>query len=209
MCAVRFQLGAQMYLNGVGYPYYVHKVREYSVSLEMRYAQLSAHLYGAWWYLLKKDARAGQSCLHLKLVSGKNQMSPAYECLHKEVSLVQWLRLAFSKGPNRVGVSFPSPENGNRSSIRNVVFSSTYLQFRTMDKVQKPRNSVYYVYNLLTIACWFLTICSLAENPSPFLRITVCRNSNHISTQPLVYVTLSSESPYLRWDTGNVLTPLQ
>jgi hypothetical protein len=37
---------------------------------------------------------------------------------------VQWFRLALSKGPNRVGVSLPSPEDGNRSSLRNVVFSS-------------------------------------------------------------------------------------
>jgi hypothetical protein len=27
-------------------------------------------------------------------------------------------------GPDRVGVSFPSPEDGNRSSLRYVVFSS-------------------------------------------------------------------------------------
>jgi hypothetical protein len=31
----------------------------------------------------------------------------------------------------------PSPEYGNRSRFRNVVFSS-YLEFRTMDKVHKP-----------------------------------------------------------------------
>jgi hypothetical protein len=33
--------------------------------------------------------------------------------------------------PNRVGVSLPSPEDGNRSSFRNVVFSS-YLEFRNL-----------------------------------------------------------------------------
>jgi hypothetical protein len=33
-------------------------------------------------------------------------------------------RLALYKGPNRVGVSPPSPEDGNRSSFLNVVFSS-------------------------------------------------------------------------------------
>jgi hypothetical protein len=48
--------------------------------------------------------------------------------------------LALSNGPSRVGVSFPSPEDGSRSSFRNVVFSS-YLEFRTMDKVQKPSDS--------------------------------------------------------------------
>jgi hypothetical protein len=39
--------------------------------------------------------------------------------------------------PNGVGISLPSPEDGNRSSFRNVVFSR-YLEFRTMDKVHKP-----------------------------------------------------------------------
>jgi hypothetical protein len=34
----------------------------------------------------------------------------------------QWLRLALSKGPNRVGVFPPSPEGRNRSSFQNVVF---------------------------------------------------------------------------------------
>jgi hypothetical protein len=32
----------------------------------------------------------------------------------------------FSKVPNRVDVSLPSPEDGNRSSFRNVVFSCTW-----------------------------------------------------------------------------------
>jgi hypothetical protein len=44
------------------------------------------------------------------------------------IILVQWLRLALSKGPNRVGVFFPPPllpEDGNRSSFRNVVFLQT------------------------------------------------------------------------------------
>jgi hypothetical protein len=35
---------------------------------------------------------------------------------------------ALSKEPNRVGVSLPSPEDGNRSRFRNVVFSN-YLEF--------------------------------------------------------------------------------
>jgi hypothetical protein len=48
--------------------------------------------------------------------------------------------LALSKGPKRAGVSLPSPEDGNTSSLRNVVFSS-YLEFQTMDKVHKPSDS--------------------------------------------------------------------
>jgi hypothetical protein len=34
----------------------------------------------------------------------------------------QWLRLALSKGPNRVGAVITLPQNRNRSSFRNVVF---------------------------------------------------------------------------------------
>jgi hypothetical protein len=32
-----------------------------------------------------------------------------------------WIEATLSKGPNRIGF-FPSPEDGNRSSFRNVVF---------------------------------------------------------------------------------------
>jgi hypothetical protein len=45
-----------------------------------------------------------------------------------ETGSVQWTpqcyKLALSKGFNRIGVSHPLPEDGNRSSIRNVVFFS-------------------------------------------------------------------------------------
>jgi hypothetical protein len=47
--------------------------------------------------------------------------------------LVQWLRSALSKGPNRVGVSHPSPEGENRSSFRNVVF------FKIPDDLRTPK----------------------------------------------------------------------
>jgi hypothetical protein len=53
--------------------------------------------------------------------------------------LVQRLKLVLSKVPNRVGVSLPSPEDGKRSSFRNVF--STYFEFRTMDKSHKPGDS--------------------------------------------------------------------
>jgi hypothetical protein len=49
----------------------------------------------------------------------------------------QYLRLARSKEPNRADVSDPSSEDGNRSSFRNMVFPSC-VEFRTMDKAQKP-----------------------------------------------------------------------
>jgi hypothetical protein len=56
--------------------------------------------------------------------------------------VIQWLRLDLTKGTNRVGVS-PWPENRNRSSFRNVIFSS-YLEYRTMDRVHKPSVSECY-----------------------------------------------------------------
>jgi hypothetical protein len=40
------------------------------------------------------------------------------------IVVVQRLMFAISKGLNKVGVSPLSPEDGNRSSLRNVVFSS-------------------------------------------------------------------------------------
>jgi hypothetical protein len=38
------------------------------------------------------------------------------------LDFVQWLMLALSKGPNRVGVFFLSPEDGNRSNFRNFFY---------------------------------------------------------------------------------------
>jgi hypothetical protein len=51
---------------------------------------------------------------------------------------------SLSKGPNRVGVSLPSPEDGNRSSFLNVVFLLSYLEVRAMNKVHKPSDSECY-----------------------------------------------------------------
>jgi hypothetical protein len=54
----------------------------------------------------------------------------------------QWLKLAFSKGTNRAGVSLPPPEAGNRCSFRNAV--SRYLECRKGDKVHDPNDSECY-----------------------------------------------------------------
>jgi hypothetical protein len=51
---------------------------------------------------------------------------------------VQWLRLPLSNGLNQVGVSHPSPDEGNISSFRNFVFC--VFRIRTMDEVQKRSN---------------------------------------------------------------------
>jgi hypothetical protein len=47
---------------------------------------------------------------------------------------------ALSMEPYRGIVSLFSPEDGNKSRFRNVMFSS-YLELRTIGKVQNPRNS--------------------------------------------------------------------
>jgi hypothetical protein len=55
--------------------------------------------------------------------------------------VVQWLRLALSKGPNRADVSpSPSSEDGNRSSFRNVVF----LRISVDGQSSKPSNFECY-----------------------------------------------------------------
>jgi hypothetical protein len=52
------------------------------------------------------------------------------------------LRLVLSTGPNRVDVCSPSPKT-ETYSFRNIVFPS-YLEFRTMNRVQKRRDSERY-----------------------------------------------------------------
>jgi hypothetical protein len=71
--------------------------------------------------------------------SGEGRVTPTLF----EYSWIQLLRLALSKGPNKVGDSLPSPADGNRSSFRNDVFSSS-LEFWTMNKVHKPSDSERY-----------------------------------------------------------------
>jgi hypothetical protein len=49
-------------------------------------------------------------------------------------------------GPNKVGVSLPSAEDGNRSSFQNAVVStSSYSEFHKLDKVQKPSDSESHI----------------------------------------------------------------
>jgi hypothetical protein len=57
-------------------------------------------------------------------------------------------------------VHLPSPEDGNRSSFRNVVFSS-FLEHRTMDKVQKSSNPE--IYNIICCYIWMWILVSDTE----------------------------------------------
>jgi hypothetical protein len=50
------------------------------------------------------------------------------------------LTLVPFEGPSRAGVSLPSPEDRNESNLQSVLFYN-YLEFRSMDKVQKSGDS--------------------------------------------------------------------
>jgi hypothetical protein len=54
--------------------------------------------------------------------------------------------IALTKGYNRVRVSLPSAEDEKKYSFRNDVFSS-YLEFRTMGKVQKLVDSENLIFD--------------------------------------------------------------
>jgi hypothetical protein len=75
--------------------------------------------------------------------------------------VAQWLRLALSNRPNRVIISFPSPEDRNTSCSWNMF--SSYLEFWALDKVQKPSDSetwslhdhyIFYTQCLKNIQKW-------------------------------------------------------
>jgi hypothetical protein len=64
------------------------------------------------------------------------------------------IEVALSKGPDRVGVPCYSPEDGNKCSFRNIMFFS-YLEFRTMDKIQKLGDSEFnFIINWVTVAAF-------------------------------------------------------
>jgi hypothetical protein len=67
-----------------------------------------------------------------------------------ETVQVQWLKLALYKVPNRVGTIFILPEDGNRSSFRNVVF------FRNIGRWTKSKN---LILSMLFITWTLCQIC--------------------------------------------------
>jgi hypothetical protein len=68
---------------------------------------------------------------------------------------VQRLRIALSKGPDRVGVSLPSPEEGKRSSFRNTMFSS-YLALKK-DDGQSPQTQSFWRNRICCKSTWLST----------------------------------------------------
>jgi hypothetical protein len=72
------------------------------------------------------------------------------------------------EGPNRVGARLLSPENGNRYSFRNAVFS-IYLEFQTMERVHKPSDvantfSSQDKYTFLCTLCWVRDLMEHSTN---------------------------------------------
>jgi hypothetical protein len=64
--------------------------------------------------------------------------------------IFQSMRLAHTKGSNRIGVSLPSPEDGSESNLHNIVFSI----FKNTERWSKSRNPVilsviYHHQNIL------------------------------------------------------------
>jgi hypothetical protein len=117
---------------------------------------------------------------------------------------LDWFRLAFFKGPNRVSVSLPSPEVGNRSSFY-------YLEFRMMNKVQKPSNFIWF--SLYPVK--YLPHCELFQTkvielePQPYLlnfmksysnSRGVLQSSTHFPMHPLLFCT-----PHLRLISINIV----
>jgi hypothetical protein len=97
-------------------------------------------------YSWRNPKRSFTIIVYCKFSSYLLSAQPGVRCLRScccMTMVVRWLMLALPKGPNRGGVSISSPEGGNRSSFRRVVFSSLF-EFRTIDKVLKPSNSEYY-----------------------------------------------------------------
>jgi hypothetical protein len=73
------------------------------------------------------------------------------------------MKLTLSKGLNRIDVSLPSPEERNRPSFRNVVFSS-YLEFRTMEEVHKASDFKFFQSYFLFTMSVFKSIYILRRN---------------------------------------------
>jgi hypothetical protein len=75
--------------------------------------------------------------------------------MFKFLDLVQWLRLALSKGANRVGAAIVLPEDGNRSSFQNFVFFE-----KTLDDEQSPKTWFFQVQNTPSSEPFRIEICS-------------------------------------------------
>jgi hypothetical protein len=66
--------------------------------------------------------------------------------------VIRWLRLALSKGPNRVGVP-PLTEDGNRSSFWNLMFPS-FKNTRRWTRSKTPSNSEQWKSNDKITSHW-------------------------------------------------------
>jgi hypothetical protein len=86
----------------------------------------------------------------LRILWKVNRVNAYWENVHRSAYFV---RLSLSKGLNRTDVSFPSPEDGDRSSFGNIVIS-IYFVFRTLDTVRKHSYSECYTASSVLFRSW-------------------------------------------------------
>jgi hypothetical protein len=87
--------------------------------------------------------------------------------------VAQLLKWALSKGP-KSDCPLPLPDEGNRSSSENVVFS-IYLEFRKMDEVQKPCDSARFTPSSDPIKSYrecIVELGSMALRSTPYRQVS-------------------------------------
>jgi hypothetical protein len=112
------------------------------------------HLWKSWSYSFLSNAQA----IFWIQADGCNLETWLWTNTFLLLCWFQWLRLALSNRPKRVDVSLPSPGHWNTSRFRNIVLPSR-LEFRSLDKVQKPSDSVCHaifrtLQVLQAVICW-------------------------------------------------------
>jgi hypothetical protein len=114
---------------------------------------IPSELLGSWTLFIVRNSKYLENTTSRKLdlfpSSGEGRETS------DRLGPLEWLRLALSKGPNSVGVSIPTPYGVNRTSSHDTVVSS-YLEFRTTDKVQKRSDSKCYTQVSETTRFFFI-----------------------------------------------------
>jgi hypothetical protein len=118
----------------------------------------------------------------------RHKMFGLTHLIFQERILFQWLRLALSKGPNWLFVFPPNtPEDGNRSSFRNVVFYSSYNTGRW----KKSKNPVILKWYTIVRTLQILLLLYLLTKYSGWISLLSTRAlKSDVSCYPCLYNTL-------------------
>jgi hypothetical protein len=106
--------------------------------------------------------------------SGEGRETPTPLSPVGRTNLKHWTWSAQSKGTNRVGVSLPSPEDGNRSRFRNAVLSAIWNSIRWT----KCRNPV------------ILSVIQHCQNPYILLILVCVHDTTAQNTTRCDYLSL-------------------